>query len=135
HPGHHLRVSEVLAFTADLPDPLVWLEPDGLEERHHRAQYPPRLLLYAEPEARRDVHRVHDLPVDVELALGVRRVADPHGAGSLVAGEPADLELGEPPLAADAVHDLELPWRARHGAEQPALEVARLLGVTRDHQR
>ena len=57
-----------------------------------------------------------DLAVDVELELLGRGVADPTGVGSLVARQPWQLELGQPPLAADPVHDLDLSRDRRRPA-------------------
>ena len=42
------------------------------------------------------------------LALGVRRVPDPHGTGVRVARQMIQLVLDELPLTADAVHDLQI---------------------------
>ena len=61
------------------------------------------------------------LAVDVELELLGRRVADADRLGALVAGKLVELELGQAPLAADPVHDLDL--RRVAGAD-PQQEVA-----------
>ena len=79
----------------------------------------PGVVRGREALAARLVERVDDLAVDVELALVGRAVADADRLRALVAGEPGKLELGEPPLAGDAVHDLEVVRRARDRAEQP----------------
>jgi hypothetical protein len=42
------------------------------------------------------------------LTLGGGRVADPDGLGAVVATQVVELLLGQLPLTADAVHDLEL---------------------------
>ena len=75
------------------------------------------------------VKRVDDLTVDVELALIRRAVSDPDGLRALVAAQPGELELREPSLAGDAVHDLDILGRSRDCAEEPISPVARLLHV------
>src|SRR5262249_61272958 len=69
-------------------------------------------------------HRVSDLAVNVELELRRRRVADANRTGALEAGEPRYLPLRETPLAADAVHDLQLVGAPGDGPEQPVAPVA-----------
>ena len=62
-----------------------------------------------------------DLAEHVELELLARLVADAHRLRVLVAGQPVELDLGEPAFAADAVHDLELAGVARDRTLQPVL--------------
>ena len=75
-----------------------------------------------------------DLPEDVELELLARFVADAHRLRVLVAGQPVELDLGEPPFAADAVHDLELAGVAGDGSLQPTLPGARFFAVAAQQQ-
>ena len=49
----------------------------------------------------------HGAP-DVELPLVGGSVANPDGAGAVVAAEPLDSDLGKVPFAVDAVHDLQV---------------------------
>ncbi len=108
-PGHHLGVDEVPARPADLPDALVGLAPPGLQELHQLALQRPRVVLAVDVGGYPgDVQRVEHLAVDVQLELVDGAVADPDGSGALVAGQPRYLVLGQPALAADAVHDLDL---------------------------
>ena len=94
---------------ADLPDPVVGLAPAGLEEVHQRScSSHAGFVGGLDGPLRRLVERGHDLAVDVELELAGSRVADPHRCGLLVAGQPVDLPLVQPPLAGRAVHDLHL---------------------------
>ena len=65
-----------------------------------------------------------------EAALPIRT-----GPRALVAGEPVELELGQPPLAGDPVHDLELLRQPGDRAEQPVAPRARLVLVARPHER
>ena len=76
-----------------------------------------------------------DLAVDVELELLGRRVADPDRLGALVAGKLRELELGQAPLAADPVHDLDLRRVAGADAQQEVAEGQRLVRVVRGEQR
>ena len=64
------------------------------------------------------VQRVHQLTVDIELKLGMRRVSDPDGLGVLIARQPRHLPFGQAALAGDRVHDLELLQAARDGADE-----------------
>ncbi len=93
---------------AHLPDPLVGLAPAGLQPVEDAAREAPRVVGGCQTLTPRLVERVDDLAVDVELALVGRAVADADRLRALVAGEPGKLELGESPLARDAVHDLEV---------------------------
>ena len=109
-PRHHLRVREVPARPAHLPDALVGLAPAVLEEVDDRLRRCPRTS-GSSVAARACGSRCSvssDLAVHVELELRRRGVADPHRRGALVAGQPVELELGEPPLAGRAVHDLQV---------------------------
>ena len=135
HPGHDLGVDEVAPLAADLPDPLVGLLPGLLEEGEERELEPPRRRLGRQPALARLQHRVHQLAVDVELELVRGGVADPHGRRALVAGQPRQLELGEPPLPRRAVHDLHLVGRPGDGAQQPVAPRARLVHVAGVHER
>ena len=108
HPGEHLRVHEVAARPAHLPDPLVRLVPGALEEVHHPLLERPRVAVGREPVPARLVQRVDQLAVHVELKLLVRRVADPDRLRAGVPGQPVELVLVDPPLAGDAVEDLQL---------------------------
>src|SRR5215467_14086364 len=57
-----------------------------------------------------------------------------HGHGGLVAGQPFQHQLGEPPLAGRTVHDLELGKIARHREKEPVAPCARLVSVTGGHE-
>ena len=60
---------------------------------------------------------VHDFAEDVELQLAVRGIADAHRRGIFIAGQPGRRPFGQPPLAGDTVHDLQLIGTARHRAQ------------------
>ena len=57
------------------------------------------------------------------------------GAEWLVAAEPAELDLGQPALALDPVHDLQLRRLAGDGAEEPLAPGAGLVDVAGVHHR
>ena len=118
HPGHHLGVGEVPARPAHLPDALVGLGPDGFEMAHEGPDHAPIVRIRREPGPRARVGRVEHLAPDVQLKLRVRGVAHAHRRGPLVAREPRQLQLGEPPLTPEPVHDLQLLGGAREGADQ-----------------
>src|SRR5262249_39071110 len=74
-----------------------------------------------------EVGGLEDLAVCVELHLLDGPIADPHRNRAAVALEVEELEFGQRPLAANAVHDLEIRRATGAGALQPELEVVRLL--------
>ena len=75
------------------------------------------------------VERVHHLAVDVELQLLRRGVADAHRARALEAREPVELALVEPPLASEAVHDLQIGRVAGDRAQEPVAPGAGLVRI------
>src|SRR5207237_8418019 len=112
-PRHHLRMDEVLRLAADLPDALVRLAPDPFEVVEEHLLQLPRVPLELEPVRTRLVERVDHLSEHVDLKLLARGVADAHRSRILVAAEPWQLELREPPPAAHAVHALDICRLAR----------------------
>src|SRR5919197_64707 len=102
-PGHHLRVREVAARPAHLPDSFVGLLPRVLEVAEEEPPERPPLLGGLQVVDPSLMKGVHDLAVDVELELLHGGVPDPHRLRALVTGKPGQLELGEAPLARDAV--------------------------------
>ncbi len=112
-----------------LPDALVGLAPAGLEPLEELAGDRPRVIRGFEAFPARGMHRIDDLAVDVELELVRRVVSDANGLRSLVALEPRQLELDQPPLARDAVEDLEVLRRSGDRAEQPLSPLARFVEI------
>ena len=80
-----------------------------------------QLPLGSEPGLDARQRGVRDLAEHVELELLARLVADAHRLRVLVAGEPVELDLGEPTLTTDAVHDLELARVTGDRALEPVL--------------
>src|SRR5215218_5589302 len=81
-----------------------------------------------------EVERVEQLPVDVELRLAPRAVADAHRARVAPPAQVRQLALREVVLAADPVHDLErraAAGRARHEGD----ELLRLVAAAPDVER
>src|SRR6185312_12732867 len=135
HPRHDLGIGELLAPAAYFPDSLVGIGPDRLEMVEQRALDPPSPLVLAQAAESRLIERVHELAVDIELQLGVRRVADADGAGTLIAGQPRYLPLRQPPLAGDGIHDLKLVGTAGNRAKEPSTPCPRLVVIPCSHQR
>src|SRR6476646_9533324 len=79
----------------------------------------PTRFIGAETTLARLVQCVHDLAENIELKLTVRGIADAYGARILVSRQPGNLPFGQPPLAADAIYNLNLLWAAGCGAQQP----------------
>ena len=68
----------------------------------------PSRFIGGQSAAPRLMVHVHDLAEHVELELGMRGIADTHRRRSLIARQPIDDPFGQPTLAGDAVHDLQL---------------------------
>src|SRR5215472_10497901 len=78
HPRHRLRVDEVAAPTADLPDTVVRLPPRPFEMVEQTELDRPALGVDGQTVLARLIEAVEHLPVDVQLELLARGVADPH---------------------------------------------------------
>ena len=87
-PGHDLRMGEMLAAAAHLPQAFVGLVPDLRKMHQEFALHRPAGFVCAEAASPRLVQRVHDLAENIELELGVRRVADAHRLRILVSRQP-----------------------------------------------
>ena len=77
------------------------------------------------------MERIEHLAVHVELELSGGRVADAHRLRALVAGQPVENDLEQPPFATDAVHDLERRRITRGRPKQPDPPGASLLEIAR----
>ena len=107
-PCHDLGIGEVLAAAARFPYAIVRLGPDALEVGQKRLLQLPAGFARGKPLASRLVERIHHFAEGIELELAVRSVADAHRRGALVARQPWHHHFGQPPLAGDPVHDLDL---------------------------
>jgi hypothetical protein len=67
HPGHHLRIRELLRLTAYFPDTAVRTLPVRFQKLHQRPLKVPRVGIGVEPGRPREKQCVHQLTVDVEL--------------------------------------------------------------------
>ena len=123
------------AAARGLPDPVVGPLPDRLDVLDDGAPPRPHPRLDCAQHLRGREQDGDDLAVDVQLELLGCRVADPHRLGALVAGKLRQLVLGQPPLAADPVHDLDLRRVAGAGTQQVVAERDRLVGVPGCEQR
>ena len=134
-PRHHFGIGEVLARAACLPDSVVGLAPDRLDVLHDRPPAGPEPFLDPAQRLGADDHDSEDLAVHVELELPGSGVADPDRPGSLVPGKLLQLKLGQPALAPDPVHDLDLRRVTRAHPHQKVAERQRLGRVTGGQQR
>ena len=107
HPAHDLRRGEVARLSAVLPDPPVGLAPPFDRALHLSLQVLPRHAGEELARARVQVHRVQQRAPDVVLFLVVGIVADPDGAGVLVAGQVVERGLVEVDPVIDGVQHLE----------------------------
>lgn len=86
-PGHHFRVREVAAGTANFPDAFVGFLPVLRDEVDEVALDVPGVVGGGEAEVTFEVGGVDDLAVDVELELARGGVADADGAGVFVSAK------------------------------------------------
>ena len=99
----------MLGFTPDLPDALVGVPAVGQRLLHQSGQpLPHRVDDLGRPLLEVLVDPVEEHPPHVVLVLVPGAVADPDRTGPVVPRKVVEGPLGEVPLAADAVHDLEL---------------------------
>src|SRR6185369_13637622 len=68
-PRHDLRMREMPARASDFPDALIGLRPRLLEMSEQRLLEIPGIGIGLDACASRDVQRVHDFAVDIELQL------------------------------------------------------------------
>ena len=78
---------------------------------------------------------VQGLTPHVELELTGRGVAGADGPARFVARQPSQLDLGQPPRAVDAVHDLQHLRLTCDGAQQPVTPRSRFAPETGREQR
>ena len=81
--------------------------PIAFEPFHHGLLQAPGVFVWRHTAESGLVHGVHDFAEHVELDLVGCTVADPDRFGSFEAVEPRKLELGQAPLAGEAIHDLQ----------------------------
>src|SRR5215212_11182690 len=106
-PAHDLGGNELPPAAPDLPDPLVRFLPVFAEPAEYPAKVLPEVVIERCSVLVVKVRRVEDGPVEVELYLSERGIAEPHGAGVQVTGEVVEVSLREVLTAIDAVERLE----------------------------
>src|SRR5215207_2359999 len=106
-PAHDLGGNELPPAAPDLPDPLVRFLPVFAEPAEYPAKVLPEVVIERCSVLVVKVRRVEDGPVEVELYLSERGIAEPHGAGVQVTGEVVEFSLREVLTAIDAVERLE----------------------------
>ena len=96
------------ARPSDFPDSLVGLGPCCFQEREQSLLQRPRIVVGRDAGSSSEMQRVHHLSVHVELQLTDGGVSYPHGPRLLIARQPWQFELGQPPLTVYPVHDVQL---------------------------
>ncbi len=137
HPGHQRRVGEALPAAAGLPDALVGLLPVLGEPVQLAGERLPQLEGDRRGELVVEVHRVHELAVDVELELPGGAVADPHGFRVAVAAQVLEDDLVEVGVAVHAVQDVQalVAGGLLTALFQPVHERGGLVGEPERHER
>ena len=95
----------------------------------------PARVVAVEPNLARLEQGVEDFAEDVELKLVVGRVPHADRGRVFIAGEPGDFKFAQPPLAPEAVHDLNLRRVPRHRADEPRPPRGGLVFEPGSHQR
>src|SRR5690606_21084164 len=113
-------MSERADGAAYLPDTVIGLAPDAGDMLEQHLLHAPRVLERSELGLARGMQCVHQLAVDIELMLLDSLVSDADGTAPFVSGQPSHDVLGQPALAADAEHDVQLLRCSGCGAQQPA---------------
>ena len=119
NPCHYLRMCKVLRRPANFPDALVGMVPNPGQVTQNSAADRDRTVDRRQTVAVRKIQSVEDLTVDIELRLLDGRVPNPHRARSLVSRQPRHLPFGQPALAPEPIHDLQLVRAARDCPQQP----------------
>src|SRR5687767_6335062 len=78
YPTQHFRMGMVEAAGTPFPDPLVRLAPPPAHRTTKTVKHPARVAVEAPPAVQEPGGAVDDLPINVELELALRVVADPH---------------------------------------------------------
>src|SRR5688572_10817104 len=86
HPRHDLRVREMPAWPADLPNAFIGFAPVLFHKLDEMPLQVPRIRPGTDAHAPGEMHRVHDLAVDIELKLFGRRVSNAHRLGAFITG-------------------------------------------------
>src|SRR5262252_2274135 len=134
-PGLDLRMREVAQTSAaNLPDALIGPLPHLFEVPEDAQVNGPRCLGRFKPHLAGGIKTTECFAVDVDLELVPGTVANAHGAGLLITGKPVELQLVQPSLSGNAVHDLKPRGITRDCARQPVTERSRLILVSADHQ-
>ena len=121
HPGHHLRIGELLRPAARLPYAFIGLLPDVLQMLEQQDQHAEVVFGVAAHAVLRMEKRVQHLAVDIELHLLWTRRCRRARARIFIAGEPVHFPFHQLLLAFDAVHDLHLVGASGERAQQPIL--------------
>src|SRR5262249_59938773 len=92
---------------ANLPDALIGPLPHLFEVSDDAQVNGPGCLGSFKSRFAGGIETTERLAVDVDLELVPGAVANAHWAGLLITGKPVELQLVEPSLAGNAVHDLK----------------------------
>src|SRR5947207_4551106 len=125
----------MLRRSAHLPDALVRLSPDLSQMPKNDLSDCGAAVDRRETMQMALVECVEDLTKNIELSLARGIVTDADRPRTFVTRQPRQLPLGQPSLAAEPVHDLDLVRATSDGAEQPVAPRPRFVGISGIQQR
>src|SRR6516165_6866390 len=88
HPGHDLRMDEVLPSSSHFPNSFVRFPPSGRQMFEHGRACSKHALRWLHTRLARLEHGVLNFPEDIDLQLLCGRIADAYGRRVLITGEP-----------------------------------------------
>ena len=106
HPAHQLGIDEMLPPAPRLPDTLVGQPPVVANPVRHPPQLAPKLVGNRLPVPIEQIHRIHQLAVNIQLQLIIGAVANPHRPRTPVAVQMIQIHLVQFPPPVNPVQNL-----------------------------
>ena len=131
HPAEHLGAGEVASGPPHLPDALIGFVPMGQRRIDLALEHGPPPVVETLTGSGVEIHGVQEHAPHVVLALIPGAVADPDRTSAVIARQVIQGLLGELPLPADAVHDLQVGVPLGHVRD----EVEEVVGLAVKAQR
>src|SRR5262249_18491026 len=130
NPAHYLAVDMVAWGASSFPQALIRLFEVFGRERHQPFDQIAILRVELASQRRHQIRPVGKFAVDIELALIIGTVADPHRSAAAIPFKMLEDLLVERHFRADAIHDLDYSWPLAADELQESAECFRLAAVT-----